>query len=153
MGCTTEKNTLVTRTFHNTTSRFNIYFNGNESFKRGVKKVERAFVDDYSKILSIFNYVDIDIAQTIVPEMDRAINKASKVITFHSITVKPKQSKGSQNQRQREFYRKSEFNKWIDDSYILIGKAHFYNTLHIYGWRGLTMNKESIKNLKKYLVF
>jgi len=125
-ACTTEKNTLVTRTFHNTTSRFNIYFNGNESFKRGVKKVERAFVDDYSKILSIFNYVDIDIAQTIVPEMDRAINKASKVITFHSITVKPKQSKGSQNQRQREFYRKSEFNKWIDDSYILMGKAHFY---------------------------
>jgi tetratricopeptide (TPR) repeat protein len=125
-GCSAEKNTSLSRTYHNLTSHYNIYFNGKESFKRGVKKAEKAFVYDYSKILPLFRYVDDNIAKQITPEMDRAIHKASKVITLHSITAKPERRKGELTEREKEFYNQSEYNKWIDDSYLLMGKAQFY---------------------------
>jgi tetratricopeptide (TPR) repeat protein len=58
--------------------------------------------------------------------MDRAIKKASKVITLHSITAKPELKKGPQSPRQKEFYNKKEFNKWIDDNYLLMGMSYVY---------------------------
>jgi len=59
-------------------------------------------------------------------DMDRAIKKASKVLTLHSITAKPELKKGPQSPKQKEFYNKKEFNKWIDDNYLLLGKAYMY---------------------------
>jgi hypothetical protein len=70
-------------------SHYNIYFNGIESYKRGVRKAEEGKIDNYSKILPVFPYDDKAIAQVVFPEMDRAAKKASKVITLHSITAKP----------------------------------------------------------------
>lgn len=125
-GCSVEKNTSVSRAYHNLTSHYNIYFNGKESFKKGVRKAERLFIDDYTKILPIFRYTDENIAEQISPEIDRAIQKASKVITLHSITAKPERKKGALTEREKEFYNQSEYNKWVDDSYLLMGKAQFY---------------------------
>jgi tetratricopeptide (TPR) repeat protein len=58
--------------------------------------------------------------------MQRAIDKATKVITFHSITAKPKVKEGNQSAREKAFYNKNEYNKWVDDSYILMGKAYMH---------------------------
>ena len=58
--------------------------------------------------------------------MDRAIKKASKVIKRHSIKAKPKRKKGKLTEKQKEFYSRKEFNNWVDDSYLLMGKAHLY---------------------------
>lgn len=129
IGCSTEKNTRVGRAYHNLTSKYNVYFNGNESFRQGVKKVDKSFQDDYSKVLPVFKYGDKKIAKTVLPEMDMAIKKASKSIKLHSITAKPKRKKGKkskQTKKQKKFYKKSEYCNWIDDSYLLMGKAHFY---------------------------
>lgn len=127
-GCSTEKNTLATRSFHNMNARYNAYFNGNESFKQGVKKVDKALVDDYSRILPIFSYSNPIAAKTCYGEMDKAIKKASKVIKLHSITAKPKHKSGeSLSKEDKEFYNKSEYCKWVDESYLLLGKAHLYN--------------------------
>jgi tetratricopeptide (TPR) repeat protein len=45
---------------------------------------------------------------------------------MHSIKVKPKLKKGNRNSRDKEFYRKNEYNKWVDDAFLLMGKAYFY---------------------------
>ena len=125
-SCTTEKNTFVTRSYHNVTSKFNIIFNGRESFRDGKKYLAENYEDDYTSILPIFKYGDENIASSIAGDMDRTLDKGSKVITFHSIKVKPERKRGFVTQKEQEFYNKKEFNKWMDDNYLLMGKAHFY---------------------------
>lgn len=125
-GCTTERNTFVTRTYHNVTSHFNIIFNGRESFRKGQDYITENYEDDYTTILPIFKYGDEDVASSIAGNMDRTLDKGSKVITFHSIKVKPERKRGFVTQKEQEFYNKKEFNKWMDDNYLLMGKAHFY---------------------------
>ncbi len=132
LACSTEKNTFVTRTYHNITAKYNAYFNGKESFKAGLQKVDDSFEDDYTHILPIFKYGDENIAQSVAPEMERAIDKATKVIEKHSITAKPKNLKKKKSERkkltdkEKEYYSKTEYNKWVDDSYLMMGKAYFY---------------------------
>lgn len=126
-GCSTKKNTAVRRGYHNLTSRYNILYNGKESFKKGMQKLESGFKDDFSELLPVFLYSSKEATATIDPEMDRAMKKATKMLTMHSITVKPElKSKGELSQKEREFYNKKEYNKWADDAYLLLGKAQFY---------------------------
>ena len=84
--CSVEKNTGATRFYHGLTSEYNIYFNGNESFKAGVAKVNAGFRDDYSELLRVFEYSDPSTASMCSADMERAIQKASKVISLKSIT-------------------------------------------------------------------
>jgi tetratricopeptide (TPR) repeat protein len=126
VSCSVEKNTSATRNFHNLTSRYNIYFNANESFKEGLIRAEESFEDDFTSILPLFFYEDESTQQAIMSQMKRAIDKSSKVITFHSITAKPKVKKGRQSDKDKAFYNKTEYNKWVDDCYILIGKSYMY---------------------------
>ena len=126
--CSTKKNTLVTRTFHNTTAKYNVYYNGNESFKQGVKKATETHKDNYNNILQVFNDVDSKTNRTSISNYNKAIEKASKAIRKHSITVKPKKkkSKGIVYIKDNDFFNKKEYCKWIDDSYLLMGKSQFY---------------------------
>jgi tetratricopeptide (TPR) repeat protein len=125
-GCSTEKNTFLSREYHNLNAHFNVYFNANESFKNGVKKVNNQHTDNYNKILTPFMYGDEKLAKMVVPDMDKTIKKCSKLIKIHSITAKPKRKKGKMSKSEREFYNKNEFNRWVDDAYLLMGKAQFY---------------------------
>jgi tetratricopeptide (TPR) repeat protein len=126
-GCSTQKNTFVTRTYHNITAKYNILFNGDVSFAKGMKKIEDSFKDDYSEVLPIFIYSDEELVKSISPEMDKTIKKGTKLVSLHSITVKPKlKSSKALSQKKRTFYNKKEFNKWVDNNYLLMGKAHFY---------------------------
>ena len=125
-ACSTTKNTFVSRNYHNTVSHYNIFFNGTESFKKGIKRAESSQTDNYTKILPLFYYSDKSISQSVTGDMDRAIKKASKVITLHSITAKPELKKGPQSPRQKDFYNQKEFNKWIDDNYLLMGMSYVY---------------------------
>jgi tetratricopeptide (TPR) repeat protein len=130
--CSTEKNTSLTRFYHNTTAHFNIYFNGSESFRKGEKVIEEA-PENYTILLPIFKSEREDIQTSISGDMDEAIKKSVKMIKMHSITVKPERKQPGKGKRayelteqQKEFYNKNEYNKWVDDAYLLIGKAHYY---------------------------
>ena len=124
-GCTTEKNTSITRTYHNTTSRYNIYFNASESYKEGVDRLENDFDEDFTRLLPVFPFGDENSAGGIKPQMSRTQEKASKIITLHSITAKPEIKEEELSDDEQEFYDKNEYNKWVDDSYLLIAKSHF----------------------------
>ncbi|MDM8004082.1 MAG: tetratricopeptide repeat protein, partial [Bacteroidota bacterium] len=126
-GCSAEKNTGASRFYNSLISKYNIWFNGNEAYKAGVKKVRESHRDDYSDLLPVFVYSSPESARAATSDMERAVQKASKVIALHSITARPDE-KGRKNvsDRNEEFYNRREFNEWVDDSYLLMGKAQFY---------------------------
>ena len=109
------------------TARYNIYFNGYESFKAGLVKISRGYQDDYAEMLKVFEYSEPSTASLCSSDMERAIQKASKLISLKSITAKPefKNSKDL-SEKDKELLSKKEYNEWVDDSYLLIGKARFY---------------------------
>ena len=46
-SCSTRKNKFLNRNFHATTSKYNILFNGKESFKQGIAAINEKYEDDY----------------------------------------------------------------------------------------------------------
>lgn len=108
-ACSTKKNTWSRRTYHNLTSHYNVYWNGNESLKTGIAELRKNAVDDYSKVLPVFYYGSKSDAQRQYPAMDRAIQKASISVQRHSMVFGGKEQV-----------------RWIDDSYMLMGKAYYY---------------------------
>ena len=108
-SCSTKKKSWVNRQYHNTTAKYNGYFNGNENIKTGVRKLHASHIDDYTTTISVFPTGDLKKAQKTNSYMQKAIQKGSIVIQRHSIKIKGK-----------------EFCKWIDDNYLMVGKAYFY---------------------------
>jgi hypothetical protein len=126
-NCSVEKNTPSSRFYHSLTSRYNIFFNGNESFKSGVSKVIRGYTDDYAELLRVFEYSDPASPSRCSSDMERAIQKASKLISLKSMTAKPEiKDKTKISEQDQALLERKEYNKWVDDSYLLIGKARFY---------------------------
>ena len=125
--CSVEKNTGASRFYQGMTSRYNIYFNGYESFKTGLVKIARGHQDDYAEMLKVFDYSDPATANMCSSDMERAIQKASKLISLKSITAKPEfKNQNELSDKDKELLQKKEYNKWVDDSYLLIGKSRFY---------------------------
>ena len=108
-GCSTKKNTITRRMYHNLTSHYNIYFNGEAALKDGTKQMRTSVKDDYSKVLRVYNYGNKQTGMSMNAVMDRALEKTSICVQKHSMKF------GS---RERV--------KWIDDAYLVMGKAHFY---------------------------
>jgi len=126
-ACSTKNNTAINRTYHNVTAKYNVYFNGNEAFKKGVKTLDKTYIDNYTQILPMFKYGEKNFLGAISGDMDRAIIKSSKLIKKHSITAKPKKKKAKKrkklSKKEKKFLRKPEYCKWVDDAYLLMGKA------------------------------
>ncbi|MBL4707870.1 MAG: tetratricopeptide repeat protein [Flavobacteriales bacterium] len=108
-SCSRKKNTSLSRAYHNTTSRYNGYFNARELMKEKDIELRTTLKEDYSQLLPIFIYPTESQSQAMYPDMDKVIEKCSEVIERHSI-----------------YKRGKEYIKWIDDSYFLIGKARLY---------------------------
>ncbi|HUV00490.1 MAG TPA: tetratricopeptide repeat protein [Bacteroidales bacterium] len=126
-NCSVEKNTGTTRFYHGLTSRFNIYFNGYESYKAGLSKISNGYNDDYAELLRVFEHSDPSTASLCSSDMDKAIQKASKLISLKSISSKPEfKTKRDLSQKEKQLLEQKEYNEWVDDSYLLIGKARFY---------------------------
>lgn len=126
-GCSVEKNTDTTRFYHSLTARYNIYFNGYESYKSGITKISNGHRDDYGDIINVFEYSDPSSARLGSSDMETAIQKASKLISLKSITAKPEMDNRREiSERDRRLLDRKEYNEWVDDSYLLIGKARFH---------------------------
>ena len=124
-GCSTEKNTAVSRAYNNLTAHYNVYFNGKESLRAGIVKINNSVQDDYSKVLPLYKSSNPATATAATADMNNAVLKGSKLIQTHSITKKPKPRK-HRSKSYIKFASKEEFNNWVDDAYILMGKAYFY---------------------------
>jgi len=79
VGCSTQKNTGLNRFYHALTTKYNILFNGGESFKEGINYYRKNYQDDYSRILPVFTYGDEEIASGLKPQMNgRLKNQANQ---------------------------------------------------------------------------
>ena len=88
--------------YHNTTARYNGYYNATERLKQAQLTLERSNVDDYDKILSVFQFGDEAKSKAVQPDMDEIFKKSGTIIQRHGKS------------------------KWVDNCYLLIAKSHFY---------------------------
>ena len=123
-GCSVEKNTGATRAFHQLVSHYNIYFNAKESYKAGIRQAWKQYKPDLNRTLPVFPLENEQTAGLMTSQMDRVVKKTSKLITYHSITAKPKKNPHP-SPKEKAFYKLPEYNKWVDDSYLLMGKAQY----------------------------
>lgn len=108
-SCSTKKNKWNRRAWHNMTSHYNVWWNGNQSIKEGEKTLRQSVQDDYTKTLPVFNYGTKENALALNQYMDRTIEKDAICIQKHSMR-----------------FNNVERVRWIDDAFIDMGKAHFY---------------------------
>ncbi len=124
LGCSTKKNTWVSRNYHNMTAYYNVYYNGREALENGIDAIRENYRNDYTKVLPMFESSAPDAVGVASGDMDRTIEKGTKLIRKHSITKRPKRKKNSNH--SDEFYSRNEYNEWVDNAYLLIGQAQYF---------------------------
>ncbi len=115
-SCSTKKNTALGRFWHNLNTKYNGYFNGNDAIKVGMQELSKTRKDNYTKIIPTFDYGDRSNWSNMNAASDKAIKKAVIMIKKHSMFINGKQ-----------------YNRWIDDCYMLMGKANFFKLEHSLG--------------------
>lgn len=91
-------------------SKYNILFNGEQALLKAQTSLKTQHKDDFDKILPIYIEGDEKTISGVKPDLEKAIEKGTKTIKQHSMMIENKQK-----------------NNYIDDAYLLIGKARYYN--------------------------
>lgn len=86
---------------HDLNAHYNGYWNANELYKASVDRLELSHQDNYNQILEIYPYGTEEDRKLVEEDMDKAIEKVVKVASLH------------------------EPSKWVDDCYVMMGKAQF----------------------------
>ncbi len=123
-SCSTRKDTLVSRNFHALTTKYNVLFNGEQAFIKGLEEISSKHKDNYWKRLLIEpitfeeNKIQAPKFKNASKEEDENKNltsfelaeeKAIKAVQKHSMNIKGR-----------------ERNRQIDDAYLLLGKSRYY---------------------------
>lgn len=87
--------------YHNTTAKYNAYFNANELLNLTMDKLNATHKDNYGKTLAIFPYEAIEDVNSEKPNLDKAIEKVASDISLH------------------------RYSRWADDCYFLLSKAQY----------------------------
>lgn len=108
------------------TARFNIYFNGEQNFKKILRDSESKVVDDYTQILPLFPIAEAS-KKSKNSGFDMTIEKCLKCIQLHSIKVKPKRNTSKDRDEQYQlYYKRNEFNDVVIEAWQMMGQAQFY---------------------------
>ena len=121
-ACSTQKNTAASRFYQSTVTRYNVYFNGNEAFKKGYEAQENAKKDNLQEVIDMFPVSDEKVHATGKTNFDVAIEKAKKSIKLHSITEKPKK-KGTPTEAEKRWMEKKEYNPFLWKAWFLMADA------------------------------
>lgn len=102
-GCSQESNSKLSVAYHNTTAHYNAYFLAKEKLLLVETDLAKTRVDDYNKVLRIYHFADSSFSQQVKADIDYIVERATYPIKEHKNS------------------------KWVDDSYMLIGKARRIN--------------------------
>ncbi len=117
-ACSRKKNTFLNRNVHAVSTEFNTLYNGDLAFTAGKDQLAAGFRDNFWEILPV-ERIEIEEAELEVKapgatsksgEFNRAEEKAAKAIQKHSMYIDGK-----------------EYNPQIDEAYMLLGKARYYD--------------------------
>ena len=123
VSCSTKRNTALSRGYQRMTSRYNVYYNAREAFKGGIENARKAYKNDYSHVLPVYEFSNDRASAAANGDMETTLKKSHKLIQLHSITVKPETS-GHLTDEERRFRSKTEFNPYVAEAHLLIGKAY-----------------------------
>ena len=126
-GCSTQKNTWTSRTFHEMKVVHNIFYNGDVAFIEGQKAIINANEDNYTDIINLYPVSNHKAAEASTSQMDVTIEKCRKSIKLHSIKAKPKPNpKKKNNPKYKAWLAQEEFNSQIARTWIRLGEAEFH---------------------------
>lgn len=117
-ACSRKKDSFLNRNVHAVTTEFNTLYNGDLAFTAGKDQLAAGFRDNFWEILPV-ERIEIEEAEPEVKapgatsnkgEFNRAEEKAAKAIQKHSMYIDGK-----------------ERNPQIDEAYLLLGKARYYD--------------------------
>lgn len=114
IACSTKKNTLLSRTSHSVGTKYNILYNGGIGLEKGLQSIQGNNEDNFWKLLPIEkmqfdeNFSEGEKAKN--PDFERAETKATKAIQKHSMNI---------GGRERNWQ--------IDEAYLMLGKARYYD--------------------------
>lgn len=108
-GCSTKKTGWAHRTYHSILTRFNGYYNATEIMKQAEFNIDQALPDDYTQTLPVYKELPEEQIEVVSSDMDIVIEKCARVVRKNSIKKRGK-----------------EYTKWIDDCFLLMGKAYYY---------------------------
>lgn len=130
-GCSPKKNTRSTRAYHELTTRYNVFFNAQDSYNESLNSIYENHKDNWHSLLPLYpNSRDANdtIQKSLGGPFDRVVDKTTKAIQEHSISSKPKRDRDKMSSQQyRDWLRQNEFNPFIDQAWLLMGKAHVQN--------------------------
>lgn len=128
VACSTKKNTAIRRNYHAMTTKYNVYFNANESYKKGYDKIENAYKPDFSNVIEMYAVSNKATEGVAVSDMKRTQEKCEKAVKEHSIKKKPKKKfEKMRDPNYVSFYNQEEFNPKMDDVWMLFAKAKYYS--------------------------
>jgi tetratricopeptide (TPR) repeat protein len=132
-SCSTKKSKWPNRAYHNTTSHYNTWFNGNELIKEIELNLSTAHIDNFYKIIPIYRLGTLEDSKAIFANADKTIKKGSTVIAKHNMYIKGKQH-----------------NRYIDDAYMLIGKGNYYKREYYTALEMFSfVTREAVKNNRR----
>ncbi|WP_037373379.1 type IX secretion system periplasmic lipoprotein PorW/SprE [Salinimicrobium xinjiangense] len=113
-GCSRKKNTFLNRNWHAVTAEYNTLYNGNLALELGIEALNDRYLDNYWDILPVermeIREQVMAPGENINPNFLVAEEKAVKAIQRHSMLIEG-----------------SEKNPQIDEAYLLLGKARYYD--------------------------
>ena len=117
----------MSRNYQALNTRFNVYFNGMNSYTEGIKNIQKANKEDYSAVIPMYPISHHSNANSATSNMDQTIEKCRKAIKLHSIKVKPeKDYKKANDPEYKLWYNQQEFNPALNEAWLLLGKAEFH---------------------------
>jgi tetratricopeptide (TPR) repeat protein len=128
-SCTSSKNTAGTRWYHSFNTRYNVYFNGNQTYQEALKSQQENYTENYTETILMFPVSSLPKDKTTTGgPFDRAIEKSVKAIKRHSIQTKPAKQSGKRNDpNYQEFMSRTEYNPFLYNAWLLMAKSQFYN--------------------------
>ena len=114
VACSTKRDTFLNRNSHALSTEYNILYNGQIGLDKGIEGIKSKTVDDFWHRLPIERMqINDDITEESIaknPDFELAETKATKAIQKHSMNI---------DGRER--------NMQIDEAYLLLGKARYYD--------------------------
>ncbi len=113
-SCSRKKDTFISRNFHALGTKYNILYNGDIALQRGIDGVNDAFTENFWELLPVERMeISEDVflpGQSKNADFERAEEKAIKAVQKHGMNINGK-----------------EKNPQIDEAYLLLGKARYYD--------------------------
>lgn len=116
----------MTRFYHSLTAQYNIMYNGEVAFEKGMDAQTEGHKDDYNSLLPMYISTNKTTANMGKSSYATAIEKCEKAIKLHSIKKKPQIKPGQKRtQEMKDYLARKEFNPYLWRAWIMMGESQF----------------------------